>query len=260
MENFKSLELRGIKEVLGFCGCKDTISIEDYTSTNLTRWSYEKLDLPIISALIEAVRPKRHLEFGTWEGRGVACVLSATDATVWTINLPQGEDLMDGSWAYGSRVTAEAENRMNGVISMHTGVDPDGTPRIWHRTDAGPYIGRIYLENGLGHRVCQVFCDSRNWDTSNYPDGFFDTVLIDGGHQKDTVISDTKNALRLTRDGGLIIWHDFCPNSAVLDCCPSVKGVTEAVSELLPELKKKFKSLYWIEPSWILVGEQRQRN
>jgi len=69
-------------------------------------------------------------------------------------------------------------------------------------TDTLGFIGRLYLERELGHRVCQIYCDSRQWDTSAYPPEFFDTVLIDGGHQREIVISDTRKALPLLRSGG----------------------------------------------------------
>lgn len=259
LNQFQNLSIRSLEEVITSFHTQDAIPVSEYTDVDLTRWSYNDLDLPVIVGLIRALAPRRHLEFGTWEGRGTASVLQATDSTVWTINLPDGESHQDGSWAYGSRVTPEIDKAMNGASSLHTGNDPDGTPRIWHRTDAGPYIGRFYRENGLGHRVCQIYCDSMNWDTTNYPDGFFDSVLIDGGHNKDTVKSDTRNALRLTRDGGLVIWHDFCPIRTVAAACVSVEGVTQAIADLLPELLESFTSLYWIEPSWILVGDKRQR-
>jgi hypothetical protein len=50
--------------------------------------------------------------------------------------------------------------------------------------------------------VAQVYTDSREWDTSHYPDGFFDSCLIDGGHTQDIVVSDTMQALRLVRSEG----------------------------------------------------------
>lgn len=83
----------------------------------------------------------------------------------------------------GERVTDSS----NGIVTANFGEDELG-PRTYHRTDAGGYIGRIYRERGLGHRVRQVYCDSRDWNTANYPADFFDSVLIDGGHQPDVVI------------------------------------------------------------------------
>ena len=179
---------------------------------------------PYFNFLYQAHQPRRHLEFGTWQGWGTSLCLESCAATVWTINLPDGETRSDGTWAYGERVT-DSSNAPHGIVTANFGEDELG-PRTYHRTDAGGYIGRFYREKGLGHRVCQIYCDSRDWDTSNYPADFFDSVLIDGGHQPDVVINDTRKSLQVLRPGGLIMWHDFCPLPEIRSQFESVKGVT----------------------------------
>src|SRR5262249_31542510 len=57
----------------------------------LDRWKMETDDAPILDCLWRLRRPRRHLEFGTWEGFGATLVGQATDAEIWTVNLPQGE-------------------------------------------------------------------------------------------------------------------------------------------------------------------------
>lgn len=212
----------------------------------------EEDDAPILQFLYRTHQPRRHLEFGTWQGWGTVLCLEACDATVWTINLPDGEIRPDGTWAYGHRIL-DASNSPEGIITETFGEDELG-PRTYHRTDAGGYIGRLYREKSLGHRVCQIYCDSREWNTSNYPAGFFDSVLIDGGHQSDVVVGDTRKALPLLRSGGLMIWHDFCPLPEIRSQFESVRGVTQAVEQLLPELQIQLDPLCWINPSWILLG------
>jgi predicted O-methyltransferase YrrM len=219
---------------------------------SLDQWKMEEDDAPILQFFFRAFRPRRHLEFGTWQGWGTVLCLETCDATVWTINLSAGEIRPDGTWAYGQRVL-DSSNAPKGTISQTFGEDELG-PRTYHRTDAGGYIGRLYREKGLGHRVCQIYCDSREWDTANYPVGFFDSVLIDGGHQAEVVISDTRKALPLLRSGGLMIWHDFCPLAEIRSQFESVQGVTQALQTLLPEMHHQMDRLSWINPSWILVG------
>jgi predicted O-methyltransferase YrrM len=218
----------------------------------LNQWKMEEDDAPILQFLYRAHRPMRHLEFGTWQGFGAVLCLEACEATVWTINLSAGERRSDGTWAYGQRVFGEA-NALQGIISETFGEDELG-PRTYHRTDAGGYIGRLYREKGLGRRVCQIYCDSREWDTSNYPSGFFDSVLVDGGHQPDVVTSDTRKALPLLRSGGLMMWHDFCPLPEIRSQFDSVKGVIAGLEPLFPELRTQLEHFFWINPSWILVG------
>lgn len=209
-------------------------------------------DGPILAYLFRALRPRRHLEFGTWQGYGTCLCLENCGATVWTLNLPDGETKPDGSWAYGERVIDES-GMPPGAVSVNFGHDEQG-PRTYHRTDAASYIGRLYREKGLGHRVCQVYCDSRAWDTSAYPADFFDSVLVDGGHSPEVVISDTRKALSVLRTGGLIMWHDFCPEPRIIATSSAVQGVTSAIETLLPELRDQLSMLVWIDPSMILIG------
>lgn len=213
----------------------------------------EEDDAPILRYLYRALRPRRHLEFGTWQGAGTLLCLESCEAAVWTINLPEGEaapEGADGSWSYYSDFAADD------VPAWHSG-RAARSGRVLCQTDARGFIGRRYLEAGLGHRVCQVYCDSRAWDASAYPPGFFDTALIDGGHSAEVVASDTRKALPLVRSGGVVLWHDFCLDAEVREQCASVGSVTAAVEALLPEVGPALRDVFWIEPSWVLVGVKR---
>ncbi len=218
-------------------------------------WNTEVDDAIILRYLYKHHQPRRHLEFGTWQGFGACLCLEASAATVWTLNLPDGEAKDDGSWAYGERVIDDAK-APPGAITANYGQDESG-PRTYHRTDAASYIGRLYREKQLGHRVCQIYCDSRDWDTHGYPEGFFDSVFIDGGHQTEVVISDTRKALPLLRPGGFMLWHDFCPHPDIIAGSPSVQGVTAAIETMRAELTDQFATLEWIDPSFILLGIKR---
>lgn len=220
--------------------------------TSFAEWKTEVDDARILRYLYQNLQPKRHLEFGTWQGFGTCLCLESCAATVWTLNLPDGENKPDGSWAYGERVIDDAKSPP-GAVAVNYGHDEAG-PRTYHRTDAASYIGRLYREKGLGHRVCQIYCDSRLWDTSTYPAGFFQSVFIDGGHQTEIVISDTRKAIPLLQAGGLMLWHDFCPRPEIIAGSTAVQGVTAAIESLLPELQAQFSTLAWIEPSYILLG------
>ena len=207
-------------------------------------WKMEIDDAPIVRHIYRHFRPQRHLEFGTWEGTGACYCLEECDATVWTINLPEGE-VIDGRPAYSSA----------------SAIVPPGAKALGHQdgtdvyqTDAGVFIGHRYRSAGFGHRVCQILCDSREWDTSAYPAGFFDTALIDGGHTTEVVLSDTRKALPLVRSGGLILWHDFCPDPGVFATVSSVTGVVGGLTREWPELSRSLHDAFWIQPSFVLVG------
>ena len=158
---------------------------EKWRTLPLPAWEMAADDC-ILRYVFRNFRPGRHLEFGTWLGDGVLRCVEECDATVWTINLPQGESGEHGEWIY----SAVAEDTlMAGVQSSETLVTADGT---WVRTDARGLIGRKYLNAGWGSRVCQIYSDTRTWDTRHYPRGFFDSAFIDGGHAYDVVANDTR--------------------------------------------------------------------
>ncbi|RPF42905.1 methyltransferase family protein [Thermodesulfitimonas autotrophica] len=214
----------------------------------LAEWKMESDDAPTFRYIYRNFRPRRHLEFGTWQGTGTVYCLEECDATVWTINLPFGEDKPSGEAAYGCE---EAELPAIRAWARKLGLPEQGS----YRTDTIGFIGRVYLQKELGHRVCQIYCDSRKWEISNYPPGFFDSALIDGGHTKDVVINDTLKAFQLARSGGIIMWHDFCP--PIWKEFATTLGVTEGVLAIWKEIQKQVEQLFWIYPSFILLAVKK---
>ena len=217
----------------------------------LIDWRKEDDDSPILRYIYRNFRPRKHLEFGTWKGHGVVECVESCNATVWTINLLEGEIVHDGSWAYSENVNA------GNVLPTGAAMVPINEERVSVRTDAFGAIGHMYLQAGYGCRVCQIYADSRDWDTSAYPDGFFDTCLIDGGHDRDVVVNDMHKAIPLLRPGGLLMLHDFCPTVEVVAACTSPRGVIEAVEAERDFLNAALTDLFWIEPSWLLLGVRR---
>ena len=182
------------------------------------------------------------------QGTGVLYCLEECDATVWTLNLLQGEEQANGSWAYGTKF------KILKHLPSWARKQKGEKGAVWFQTDSLGFIGRYYLEAGLGYRVCQIYSDSREWDIHNYPPGFFDTALLDGGHSEEVVLSDTNKACQLVRSGGLIMWHDFCPQEEVQKSCSSPRGVKMAIDASWSRLSEQMKDIFWINPSWILLG------
>jgi predicted O-methyltransferase YrrM len=220
---------------------------EKWRTLPLPAWEMAADDC-ILRHVFRNFRPNRHLEFGTWLGDGVLRCVEECDATVWTVNLPQGETGDAGEWAYSTRVE---DVPMAGVRRSETLVTNGGT---WVRTDAHGLIGRRYLDAGWGRRVCQIYSDTRDWDTRHYPRGFFDSVFIDGGHAYDIVGNDTRLAIELVRPGGLVIWHDYCPLPEVTRVCGSTRDVVGFIAESYEEIALSFDRLFWVQPSWLLFG------
>lgn len=223
-----TLEIVDVDQLGATLGSTAVPNLPPQASTKLlSDWKMETDDAPILKALWSAVAPTRHLEFGTWEGFGATLIASVTDAEIWTVNLPDGE------------------------------TDNEGTA-LYAATDAGSFIGRLYRQAGYGHRIHQVLCDSRAFDTSPFEANPFDTVLIDGGHTPDVVASDTEKALRVLRPGGTCVWHDFCPDPEALRQNLAPLGVVQATVENFANWTAAFERLFWIRKSWILVGLGRK--
>jgi predicted O-methyltransferase YrrM len=201
-------------------------------------------DAPILRYLYRELRPKRHLEFGTWEGTGACYCLEESDAHVWTINLPNGE-FADGRPAYSSSVGVVPD----GAVPL---TERDGV--VVYQTDAGPFIGHRYRSAGFAKRVTQIYADSREWDEAEFTPGFFDSVLVDGGHSDDVVLNDTRKAFTLVKPGGVIFWHDFCPDPSIFRQMSSVIGVVDALTREWPDVIKPLRDLFWVQPSFLLVG------
>ena len=121
-------------------------------------------------------------------------------------------------------------------------------------TDAGTFIDWRYRAAGFADRVHQILCDSRELDTTAFGEGFFDSVLIDGGHMAEIVTSDTNKAVPLLRSGGIMIWHDFCPDPETIRRNEAPRGVISAIINNFSKLDQNFSKMFWIQPSWMLAG------
>jgi FkbM family methyltransferase len=217
-------------------------------SRHFTEWKMEVDDSPIFRYIYRNFKPARHLEFGTWQGTGTLYCLEESAATVWTLNMPFGEEGEGGKTVY-SHYSDELQKVQRWARTIGLPIADS------YRTDSIGFIGRRYLEKGFGDRVCQIYSDSCAWDISGYPQGFFDTALIDGGHSYDVVVNDTMKAFELVRPGGIIMWHDFCP--PIADRFETVKGVVEAVRRQWKLLRSMTTRLFWVYPSFILLGVRK---
>lgn len=242
-----NIKIEDLDSVLGF---KEKLSYsEEAKAKPLEKWVMEFDDGPIFKYIYRNFKPKRHLEFGTWLGIGTCICLEESEASVWTVNLPLGEFSDDDMKKNAYSITPEQDTFFRSwVDGMGLAFKPDSLPP----SDSLAFCGMKYIQKKLGNRVCQIYCDSKKWDTSAIPEGFFDTVLIDGDHSMPGAVSDTLKAYDLLRPGGLMMWHDYCP--PVRGKGMSVDGVADAIDSLRPWLDGRFEKLFWIEPSWILVG------
>ena len=63
------------------------------------------------------------------------------------------------------------------------------------------------MPDDIKKKVTLIQHDTNSFDFSTI--GRFDLVFIDGDHSADGANSDTLNAVKVLKPGGVIIWHDF---------------------------------------------------
>lgn len=74
------------------------------------------------------------------------------------------------------------------------------------------FVGAIYREMPPLGRIHEIREDAATFDPAPLS-GTMDLVWVDGDHSYDAVRNDTEKALRLVRPGGMVLWHDFGPES-----------------------------------------------
>lgn len=140
----------------------------------------------ILAALAAGLKPSLVFEFGTFSGSTTKVLADAAPgATVHTIDLPD-EALGSDGW-------------LSDMIGAAFREDPSYETRI------------------VQHRR-----DSRDFDFSPFT-GKVDLVYIDASHVHEDVVHDSRRALEIVSDDGVIVWDDYQPE---------IPGVIAALTEL----------------------------
>jgi FkbM family methyltransferase len=183
----------------------------------------EQSSAHLLKSLYRHLKPMRHLEIGTWEGFGAELALSNGAHEVWSI-----EKYDNGNPEYGSRYLSKSESVRPGWI-----VSPMNRERF-HQ-----YFGTVQ-------------------DFSQKQSGVdpFNTILIDGAHDKQSVILDTRFALSVTSAGAIVIWDDY--PVLTTDNNSTKNGVLQAIKELLPELSREC-DLMAIRGTALLIGIRKPK-
>lgn len=143
--------------------------------------SYVKdiVTLCIMTRLIEA---RTIFEIGTLDGYTALHFAMNTDKNgrVYTLDLPAG-----GRASLRVTEMDKAHQRSHAALSKYRWLDSD-------------YEGKVHC----------LYGDSANFDYSPFA-AKIDLFFIDGAHSYEYVKSDTLNAFKCVREGGLIVWHDY---------------------------------------------------
>ncbi|MDP7319720.1 MAG: class I SAM-dependent methyltransferase [Bacteriovoracaceae bacterium] len=156
-------------------------------------------EINVTMAILNFFKAKKIFEIGTFDG-GTTVNLAANtpeDGIVYTADLPQDFD-------------NNYKLNINGVSNNQS--DPNN-------------VGKQYRESDYKYKVKQILEDSAKIDFEQY-DAPYDLFFIDGCHDYEYVKKDTESALKHTKKGGVIIWHDY--------------GMIKDVSTYIDEIKDKY--------------------
>ena len=143
----------------------------------------------VLAAIATAVHPRVIFEFGTFTGSTTRLLADAAPmAVVHTIDLPDAE--------------LESEPWIAAVVGSAFSADPS-------------YRGRI-----LSHR-----CNAQTFDYEPFRGGC-DLVFVDASHDYADVAHDSRRALEIMSEKGVVIWDDYQPG---------LNGVVQALNELHAE-------------------------
>lgn len=149
-------------------------------------WLHEEtapfaIDLLSLCLLCRALEPDVVFEIGTFVGyTALHMALNTPDATrIHTLDLPP----------------ERRDPTLRTTATDHKLID----------RDVGP---ALFEDSEVSHKVQRHFGDSATFDYSPWHDAV-DLFFVDGAHSYEYVRSDTENAFRCTRPGGVIVWHDY---------------------------------------------------
>lgn len=139
------------------------------------------IDLLSLCLLCRALAPRAIFEIGTFVGyTSLHMALNTPDDTrIHTLDLPP----------------ADRGTTLRTTATDHKLIDKDVGPAVFEGTEAAGKIERLYG-------------DSATFDFSTWHDSV-DLFFVDGAHSYEYVRSDTLNAFRCVRPGGVIVWHDY---------------------------------------------------
>ena len=104
------------------------------------------------------------------------------------------------------------------------------------------------LLDGPDYKVRLLKMDSVTAAKEFYNHMRFDMIFIDGAHEYDSIKADILAWRPLLSKGGLFCGHDFGNNADAI-AVQSIWGVTEAVTELIPNYRRAEGSIWCVTES-----------
>ena len=176
-------------------------------------------------------------------GRGSLVVAGGTsDFEAWILATmsKRAHLLFEFGTCTGKTTYLWARNSPPGARVVTVTLGPEDAQRTYHAeagddvadsraaVDESTFTEFLYSGTAVAGKVEQLFADSKTLDVTPWV-GACDLVFVDGSHAYSYVVSDSENALRLVKSGGVVLWHDYAgPHQS--------SGVQRALNELARRL------------------------
>tara|TARA_B100000214_G_scaffold348956_1_gene301435 strand:+ start:833 stop:1648 length:816 start_codon:yes stop_codon:yes gene_type:complete len=156
------------------------------------------LEASALVSLLRLTSPKRIFEFGTFLGYSTALFVrnAPNQSAVYSIDLGDEVDQYTDAGSYSRQDLVTDDEKNDNYLRYVQGT-------------RGPHYLRT-LSEVEEERLHLLHGDSRKLDTAaNALEGTVDFVFVDGGHDMETIVSDTRKAEEMIGKSGVIVWHDF---------------------------------------------------
>jgi hypothetical protein len=181
------------------------------------------------------------VEFGTFRGRTTYNLALNCDSDIYTIDLgsPRNAGSPPGEAARANGGNAKSVGSLRVAVA-------ERVSEMISTFKYGEYVtGEVFLNapDDIRKRIHQRLGDSRSLDLSDLY-GKAGLVIIDGGHTYDMCMSDSLNAFKLIRPGGLVLWDDYDPYFPGLRAC-------------VDELSRQRTFYYLRKEQFVVYGKER---
>ena len=137
----------------------------------------------VLASMCKHLRPRRIFEIGTYRG---------ASALIMAMNTPPESEILT--------LDLDPARRADTKYRLEMG-DIGGVPFV---------VGGTYRGTDFEPKIHQLYGDSALFDFQPFY-GSGDLVFVDGNHGYENVKSDSENAFRVVRGGGIVLWDDYHP-------------------------------------------------
>lgn len=161
---------------------KGTITLRNFLGIwgNLSVESVAKICL-----ICRWLQPNVVFEIGTFTGMTTyQMALNTTNCRIYTLDLPSNTDTQNTLSEIDQKLTTHFDGRLG--------------------TKTGCYFHDTFEQ----HKIKQLWGDSATFDFSEFYEKV-DLIFIDAAHDYENKKSDTENALKMLKRGGVIVWDNY---------------------------------------------------